>query len=63
MGKRKRNKAPVLKKECESCDECVPIGEGDFICTKEEPKIVLSDYIPTEEYGWCKGRCCNNENR
>nr|DAW88431.1 MAG TPA: 4Fe-4S dicluster domain protein [Caudoviricetes sp.] len=31
-------------KKCEDCDECVYICEGDFICTKGEPQIILTDF-------------------
>lgn len=43
--------------KCEICDDCVYIGEGDSICTKDEPKIIITDFcIKTDEYGWCKKR-------
>mgnify|MGYP000350942446 FL=1 len=43
------------KLECEYCDHCLPIGEGDHICDKnEDPVIVLSKYVPTEDYLYCK---------
>jgi len=57
MGKRKKrvNKQPRM---CEYCENCIPIGEGDHICTEcGEPKMVISDYIPTSEYLACGGRC------
>lgn len=42
---------------CEYCSNCIPIGEGDHICTEQDmPKIVFSDYTPTEDYLCCKGR-------
>lgn len=43
---------------CEYCSHCLPIGEGDHICDKNEvPVIVLSEYAPTEDYLCCrKGR-------
>lgn len=41
-------------KGCQNCDECVYIGEGDYACMKEEPKIVLTEHvIPTDDFGWC----------
>lgn len=44
-------------KRCEDCDECVYICEGDFICTKGEPHIILTDFsTQTEYYGWCRRR-------
>jgi hypothetical protein len=43
------------KLECEYCDHCLPIGEGDHICDKNGvPVIVLSKYVPTEDYLYCK---------
>lgn len=43
--------------ECERCDEFVPIGEGDHICEADmPPKMILLEYQPTDEYGWCKGK-------
>lgn len=42
---------------CETCDNCVPIGEGDHICYEcGEPKMVISDYSPTNEYLSCGGK-------
>lgn len=39
---------------CEECDECVYIAEGDYYCMLEEPRQVLEDFIvPTAEYNWC----------
>lgn len=40
---------------CEYCDHCLPIGEGDHICDKNEvPVMVLSEYAPNEDYLYCK---------
>ena len=44
------------KRSCELCDECIPIGEGDHLCTLEEPKVIIENYQPTAEYYWCKGK-------
>ena len=47
---------------CETCDNCIAIGEGDHICYEvksddENPAtIVISDYAPTREYLKCGGR-------
>ena len=44
---------------CEGCSHCLPIGEGDHICDKNGvPVIVLSEYIPTEDY-----LCCRRKDR
>lgn len=49
--RRKKNKG------CEYCDNCIPIGEGDHVCYEcGEPKIVISDYVATDEYMSCGGR-------
>lgn len=35
------------QKDCETCDYCVYIGEGDFICDKrEEPELVIENWQP-----------------
>lgn len=49
---RARNKR---KKICDPgmCDECLYIGEGDFLCDKYQT-IVVSDWEPTEDYLICK---------
>lgn len=54
MSKKKRKKA-VVKKDCLSCEHCIPIGEGDHWCD-ETQEIVIEDYIPNENY-----RCCVKE--
>jgi len=45
----------INMKSCQECDECVYIGEGDFICVKYDlPVIVLEEFSdPTEYYRWC----------
>ena len=41
-------------KECEHCDDCLPIGKDSFICIKEiKPKVVIENYAPTIYYGRC----------
>lgn len=41
---------------CEFCSNCIPIGEGDHICDGYDvPKMVISDYMPTDEYLVCRG--------
>lgn len=42
---------------CETCMNCIAIGEGDHICSEcGEPKMVISDYSPTDEYLSCGGK-------
>lgn len=42
--------AKKKKKICDPgmCDECLYIGEGDFLCEKHQT-IVVSDWEPPEE--------------
>ena len=46
-----KNKA---KKFCDPgiCDECIYIGDGDFLCDKLQ-EIVVSDWQPTNEFLKC----------
>ena len=40
---------------CEICNECEYIGEGDFACMMfDHPVIVKEDWGPTEYYSNCK---------
>lgn len=41
---------------CENCINFTPIGEGDHICIANEPVLILDDYMPTENYFYCKGK-------
>lgn len=44
-----------MAKDCESCQECLYIGDGDYACMKDAPKIVLTDFnVITDDYGWCR---------
>lgn len=60
MGKKRKSSVHILTAcaGCSSCDNAIPIGEGDHIC--EEcggiPVVVLSDYMPTDQYLACKGK-------
>ena len=52
MRKRKNRKRPL---SCQNCDECQYIGEGDYACMKDMPKVVLTEFgTPTEDYMWCR---------
>ena len=48
--KKKKNNRPET---CEQCENCVYIGEGDFICTLESPIIIMEDFCPNENYMYC----------
>lgn len=40
---------------CEICNECEYIGEGDFACMRYDfPALVKTDWEPTEYYSNCK---------
>ena len=40
---------------CQECDGLQYIGEGDYCCMKDAPKVVLTEFrIPTDDYMWCR---------
>lgn len=45
-----------VSRRCEDCGEFTPIGEGDHICGVDPHRMPVSDYSPTSDYFWCKGR-------
>lgn len=50
-------KRPKFKKylnDCEMCDSCLYICEGDFICDRFSfPVLVKEDWTPTKYYNNC----------
>ena len=35
---------------CETCDNCVYIGDGDFICDRcKDPELVIIDWQPERD--------------
>jgi len=39
---------------CLTCENLLPIGEGDHLCdAADAPTLVLADYEPTEDFFWC----------
>lgn len=42
---------------CLTCENCIPIGEGDHVCFEalDDPVLVLEDYEPTDNYFACGG--------
>lgn len=45
--------------DCQNCMNCIPIGEGDHMCSageEDEAPVVIEEYMPTEDYGWCNGK-------
>lgn len=56
---RKRYKNKYAVNNCDYCDECQYLGEGDFACMKyKNPVIVKTEWSPTEYYNNCK-KCRN----
>lgn len=51
MGKKKPSKEKI--KICNTCANCVYIGEGDYICDVDEPILVMEDHIPNENFICC----------
>ena len=46
----------MKNKDCDSCGNCVYIGEGDFACiAKETAVIVKEDFAPNEYFLNCEG--------
>ena len=43
-------------KQCMDCGNCLPIGEGDFICSEHPGSLVLEDYDPGEDFLICNGK-------
>lgn len=51
-----KKKQTIKYKGCETCSNCIPIGEGDHVCNEcGEPVIVISDYAPADDYLKCGG--------
>ena len=53
---RARNPAKKLPHPCENCGEFTPIGEGDHICGFDPMRMPVSEYVPTDDYFWFKGK-------
>lgn len=50
MGRKRK-----LPECCQDCSDCQYIGEGDYACMKEEPKVVLTGFgMPTDDFLWCR---------
>lgn len=47
-------------KVCEICDDFIALGEGDFLCSKNNV-LVVTDYTPTDSYAMCRERGNKNE--
>lgn len=44
--KRMRGVNKEKDRTCETCDECVYLGEGDFACMERGYELVIVDWIP-----------------
>ena len=54
MKKKTKRKKIMNDKVCDPwmCNECVYLGEGDFLCEKYN-EMVLSDWEPTDDFLMC----------
>lgn len=48
MGKKKKK-----EHNCHDCENAMYICEGDYICDLAPAKLVISDWIPTENFNMC----------
>jgi len=56
MRRRKKKVIRLHPKMCspEECEHCLYIGEGDFVCDKDEDyTTVIEDFEPTDDYLRC----------
>lgn len=61
QNQQKKFKKKKFLNNCEICDECLYICEGDYICDKfGMPVLVKEDWTPTEYYSNCLK--CKNYN-
>ena len=46
------------KKNCYSCENCIYIGEGDYVCLEcgSKPVSPIIDHTPTDEFFKCGGK-------
>ena len=44
------------EKICITCDHCIYIGEGDYICDSGDiPVIIMEEHLPNDNYWCCAG--------
>ena len=60
--KKTRNKKAENLCDPAVCDDCVYLGDGDFICWKQD-EIVVTDWEPTKYYMMCETRHQNRRRR
>lgn len=51
----KKQDKDELFKCCDTCDNCMYIGEGDYICD-EYYVLVKEDHCPNDDYNYCNER-------
>lgn len=52
---RRKKKAKPDNRCCENCVNCLPVGDGDYICNMDSSKVVLEEYSFSADYFWCSG--------
>lgn len=52
---RRKKKAKPDNRCCENCVNCLPVGDGDYICNMDPSKVVLEEYSFSADYFWCSG--------
>lgn len=57
----KKIKIPNENKICINCDNCIYIGDGDYICDsmydteKNTPILIMEEHTPNDNYWCCNG--------
>lgn len=41
-----------IPKICSTCDNCIYIGDGDYLCDVDTV-IVMEDHCPNDNYNYC----------
>ncbi len=58
--KESKNTEENKEVNCFDCDNCLYIGEGDYICEDfEEPLIVITGHQPYKKFNYCKKKKFN----
>ena len=59
MSKQKKDRRSTCGR-CEVCDECIALGDGDFMCDIKNV-LVINAYTPTDSYSLCEKGGAENE--
>ena len=51
----KKKKITDKPEACITCEHCIYIGEGDYICDVDEPVLVMEEHLPSDDYYYCGG--------